>query len=67
MVHYSYFLGKVFLSALAVTMMVGVKCCVPVCAQQRMSLQSLFDLADKHSQRIKVSEVSLKAAEEMVA
>ena len=67
MVHYSYFLGKVFLSALAVAMMVGAKCCVPVCAQQRMSLQSLFDLADKHSQRIKVSEVSLKAAEEMVA
>ena len=32
-----------------------------------MSLQSLFDLADKHSQRIKVSEVSLKVAEEMVA
>lgn len=55
------------LCALAVAMMVGAKCCVPVCAQQRMSLQSLFDLADKHSQRIKVSEVSLKAAEEMVA
>ncbi|MGM9685514.1 MAG: hypothetical protein ACI3YI_04720 [Bacteroidaceae bacterium] len=53
-----------FLCALAVTMMVGAKCCVPVYAQQRMSLQSLFDLADQQSQRIKVSEVALKAAEE---
>ena len=32
-----------------------------------MSLQSLFDLADQQSQRIKVSEVALKAAEEGVA
>ena len=56
-----------FLCALAVTMMVGAKCCVPVCAQQRMSLQSLFDLADQQSQRIKVSEEALKAAEEGVA
>ena len=56
-----------FLCALAVTMMVGAKCCVPVCAQQRMSLQSLFDLADQQSQRIKVSEAALKAAEEGVA
>ena len=31
------------------------------------SLQSLFDLADQQSQRIKVSEVALKAAEEGVA
>ena len=56
-----------FLCALAVTMMVGVNCCVPTFAQQRMSLQSLFDLADQQSQRIKVSEVALKAAEEGVA
>ena len=56
-----------FLCALAVTTMVGAKCCVPGCAQQRMSLQSLFDLADQQSQRIKVSEVALKAAEEGVA
>lgn len=53
-----------FLCALAVTMTVGVNCCVPLCAQQRMSLQSLFDLADQQSQHIKVSEVALKAAEE---
>jgi outer membrane protein TolC len=32
-----------------------------------MSLQSLFDLADQQNQRIKVSEVALKAAEEGVA
>ena len=56
-----------FLCALAVTMMVGVNCCVPTFAQQRMSLQSLFDLADQQSQRIKVSEAALKAAEEGVA
>ena len=56
-----------FLCALAVTMMVGVNCCVPTIAQQRMSLQSLFDLADQQSQRIKVSEAALKAAEEGVA
>ncbi len=56
-----------FLCALTVTMMVGANCCVPTCAQQRMSLQSLFDLADQQSQRIKVSEVALKAAEEGVA
>ncbi|MCQ2220876.1 MAG: TolC family protein [Prevotella sp.] len=56
-----------FLCALAVSVMVGVNCCVPTFAQQRMSLQSLFDLADQQSQRIKVSEVALKAAEEGVA
>lgn len=56
-----------FLCTLAVTMTVGVSCCVPVCAQQKMSLQSLFDLADQQSQRIKVSEVALKAAEVGVA
>jgi len=32
-----------------------------------MSLQSLFDLADRQNQRIKVSEAALKAAEEGVA
>ena len=55
------------LSALAVMMAVGASCCVPVCAQQRMSLQSLYDLADQQNQRIKVSEAALKAAEEGVA
>lgn len=56
-----------FLCALTVSMIVGVSCCVPVCAQQKMSLQSLFDLADKQNQRIKVSEEALMAAEEEVA
>lgn len=55
------------LCALAVMMMVGAGGCVAVCAQQRMSLQSLFDLADRQSLRIKVSEAALKAAEEGVA
>ena len=56
-----------FSCALAVSMMVGATCCVPSCAQQRMSLQALFDLADQENQRIKVSEAALKAAEEVVA
>jgi len=56
-----------FLCALAVSMMVGANCCVHTYAQQRMSLQLLFDLADQQNQRIKVSEAALKAAEEGVA
>ena len=56
-----------FLCALAVIAAVGASGCVPMRAQQRMSLQSLFDLADQQSQRIKVSEAALKAAEEGVA
>ena len=53
--------------ALAVSTIVGASCCVPAYAQQKMSLQSLFDLADQQSQRIKVSEAALKVAEEGVA
>ena len=56
-----------FLCALAVIAAVGAGGCVPMRAQQRMSLPSLFDLADQQSQRIKVSEAALKAAEEGVA
>lgn len=56
-----------FLCALSVIMMVGVSCYVPVFAQQKMSLQSLFDLADQQNQCIKVSEDALMAAEEEVA
>ena len=55
-----------YFCALAVSMMVGASCCVPTYAQCRMSLQTLFDLADQQSQRIKVSEAALKAAEEGV-
>ena len=53
--------------ALAVTMIVGAGSCVPTYAQHKMSLQSLFDLADRQNQRIKVSEAALKAADEGVA
>ena len=56
-----------FLCALTVVAAVGAGGCVPMRAQQRISLQSLFDLADQQSQRIKVSEAALKAAEEGVA
>ena len=56
-----------YFCALTVSMIVGASCCVPTYAQHKMSLQSLFDLADQQSQRIKVSEAALKAAEEGVA
>lgn len=56
-----------YLCALAVVMTVGACCCVPMWAQQRMSLRTLFDLADEQNQHIKVSEAALKAAEEGVA
>ena len=56
-----------YFCALAVSMIVGANGCAPALAQHRMSLQSLFDLADRQNQRIKVSEAALKAAEEGVA
>ena len=56
-----------FLCALAVVAAVGAGGCVPACAQQKLSLPTLFDLADRESRRIKVSEAALKAAEEGVA
>ena len=56
-----------YFCALTVSMIVGASCCVPTYAQHKMSLQSLFDLADHQNQRIKVSEEALKAAEEGVA
>ena len=56
-----------YFCALTVSMIVGASSCVPTYAQRKMSLQSFFDLADQQSQRIKVSEVALKAAEEGVA
>ena len=56
-----------FICAQTISMIVGASCCVPISAQQRMSLQSLFDLADQQNQRIKVSEMALKAAEDGVA
>ena len=56
-----------YFCALAVTVIVGANGCVPALAQHKMSLQSLYDLADRQSQRIKVSEAALKAAKEGVA
>ena len=53
--------------ALTVSVIVGANCCVSAYAQHRMSLQSLFHLADQQSQRIRVSQAALKAAEEGVA
>ena len=58
-------------SALAVALMAGEVCLVPVCAQdgavQTMTLAALYSLADQQSQRVRVSEVALQAAEEGVA
>ena len=53
-----------YFCALTISMIVGVTCCAPSYAQHKMSLQTLFDLADQQSQRIMVSEAALKAAEE---
>lgn len=39
----------------------------PCCNVQTMTLTSLYDLADQKSQKLKVSEVALRAAEEGVA
>ena len=59
--------NHMFFGALTFSTIVGVSCCVPSYAQQKMSLQSLFELADQQNQRIKISETALKAAEEGVA
>ena len=37
------------------------------CNQQTMTLQRLYNLADQNSQKVKVSEVALQAADEGVA
>lgn len=58
-------------SALAVGLMAEGTFCVPTCAQERavqvMTLTRLYDLADQQSQKVRVSEVALRAAEEGVA
>jgi Outer membrane protein len=57
--------------ALAVAMIVGESCFVPIYAQdlavQTMSLTTLYNLADQQSLKIKVSEMALQAANEGVA
>lgn len=58
-------------SALAIVLIAKGFLCVPICAQensvQTMTLASLYDLADQQSQKVRVSEVALQAAEEGVA
>lgn len=57
--------------ALAVGMMAEVAVPVPIRAQERaeqaMTLTALYDLADRQSQKVKVSEAALRAAGEGVA
>ena len=58
-------------SALAIVLIAKGFLCAPICAQgnsvQTMTLASLYDLADRQSQKVRVSEVALRAAEEGVA
>lgn len=57
--------------ALAIVLIAKGFLCVPICAQentvQTMTLTSLYDLADRQSRKVRVSEVALQAAEEGVA
>lgn len=58
-------------SALAITLIAKGAFCVPICAQERavqvVTLTTLYDLADRQSQKVRVSEVALRAANEGVA
>ena len=58
-------------SALAVALIAEGAFFVPVCAQERavhtMRLTTLYNLADQQSQKIRVSEAALQAADEGVA
>lgn len=58
-------------SALAIVLIAKGFLCAPICAQensvQTMTLASLYDLADRQSQKVRVSEVALQAAKEGVA
>ena len=58
-------------SALAIALIAEGAFCVPVCAQERaaqtMTLTTLYNLANQQSQKVKVSEVALWAADEGVA
>ena len=55
-------------SALAIGLIAEEAFLVPICAQDRavqvMTLTTLYDLADKQSQKVRVSEVALQAAYE---
>lgn len=58
-------------SALAVALIAEGAFLVPICAQDRtvqsMTLTTLYNLADQQSQKVRVSEVTLRAADEGVA
>lgn len=57
--------------ALAITLIVEGAFSVPIYAQERavqtMTLTTLYNLADQQSQKVRVSEVALRAADEGVA
>ena len=57
--------------ALAITLIAEGAFFVPICAQERavqvVTLTTLYDLADRQSQKVRVSEVALRAADEGVA
>lgn len=58
-------------SALAIALIAEEVFCVPICAQERtmqtMTLTTLYDIADRQSQKVRVSEIALRAANEGVA
>lgn len=58
-------------SALAITLIAEGAFFVPICAQERavqvVTLTTLYNLADRQSQKVRVSEVALRAADEGVA
>lgn len=58
-------------SALTITLIAEGAFFVPICAQERavqvVTLTTLYDLADRQSQKVRVSEVALRAADEGVA
>lgn len=58
-------------STLAITLIAEGAFFVPICAQERavqvVTLTTLYDLADRQSQKVRVSEVALRAADEGVA
>lgn len=69
---YFYFMNKfIAYSALAIASIAEGAFFVPICAQdmavQKMALTTLYNLADQQSQKVRVSEVALQAADEGVA
>lgn len=58
-------------SALAIALIAEGAFCVPICAQEKavqvVTLTTLYDLTDRQSQKVRVSEVALRAANKGVA